>query len=139
MKDIVLYSDGSSLGNPGAGGYCGIISYKDKQRIVSGGEPNTTNNRMELKAVIESLKVLKEPCSVRLYSDSTYVVNAINSWLDGWIKKRFKNVKNVDLWMEYIEVSKLHKVYANWVKAHSVDEMNNRCDEIAKEEAKRYI
>ncbi len=138
MKRITLYSDGSSLGNPGAGGYCGILSYKESEKIVKGGERESTNNRMELKAVIESLKTLKEPCEIDLYSDSIYVVKGIKEWLQNWIKKNFKNVKNPDLWMEYIEISKEHKVNANWVKAHADNEQNNRCDKIAKEEALKF-
>lgn len=138
MKKITLYSDGSSLGNPGAGGWCGILCYKDKERIVSGGEANVTNNQMELKAVIESLKVLKEPCEVELVSDSKYVCEAINSWLKNWIKKDFKDVKNLDLWKEYLEISAPHKVKATWVKGHSGFIYNERCDTIAKEEAQKY-
>ena len=94
MKKIFLYCDGSSLGNPGAGGWCGILRYKDKERVLSGGEANVTNNQMELRAVIESLKALKEPCEVELVSDSKYVCEAINSWLKNWIAKKFKDVKN---------------------------------------------
>jgi ribonuclease HI len=139
MKEIFLYTDGSSLGNPGAGGYCGILKYKDAQRIISGGEENTTNNRMELKAVIESLKVLKEPCKVNLYSDSKYVVDAIGGWIFGWIKKNFKGVKNPDLWQEFLEVSKIHKVEANWIKAHNGHFENEQCDSIAKSEAEKFI
>jgi ribonuclease HI len=135
MKKIYLYSDGSSLGNPGPGGYCAILRYKDYEKIVKGGEPNTTNNRMELKAVIEALKKLKEPCEVVIYSDSNYVVKAINEWLDLWIKKDFKNVKNVDLWREFLKVSKSHKITAFWVKGHSGHKENEICDKIAKEEA----
>ncbi|RDU69755.1 ribonuclease HI [Helicobacter brantae] len=138
MKKITLYSDGSSLGNPGAGGWCGILCYKDKERIVSGGEANATNNQMELKAVIESLKVLKEPCEVELVSDSKYVCEAINSWLKNWIKKDFKDVKNPHLWREYLQVSAPHKVKATWVKGHCGFVYNERCDTIAKEEAQKY-
>ncbi|BCD59473.1 MULTISPECIES: ribonuclease HI [unclassified Nitratiruptor] len=136
MKKVSLFSDGSSLGNPGPGGYCAILRYKDNEKIIKGGEPHTTNNRMELKAVIEGLKALKEPCVVTVYSDSNYVVQAINSWLSGWIKKDFKNVKNPDLWKEFIEVAKPHRIKAVWVKGHSGHEENERCDEIAKEMAK---
>ncbi|BAF69328.1 ribonuclease HI [Nitratiruptor sp. SB155-2] len=136
MKKVSLFSDGSSLGNPGPGGYCAILRYKDNEKIIKGGEPHTTNNRMELKAVIEGLKALKEPCIVTVYSDSNYVVQAINSWLSGWIKKDFKNVKNPDLWKEFIEVAKPHRIKAVWVKGHSGHEENERCDKIAKEMAK---
>lgn len=135
MKKIYLFSDGSSLGNPGAGGYCAILRYGEKEKIVSGGEPNTTNNRMELKAVIEGLKSLKEPCIVDIVSDSTYVTKAISDWLKNWIKKDFKNVKNVDLWKEFIKVSHTHKLNPIWVRGHNGHRENEICDEIAKEEA----
>ncbi len=135
MKRVYLFSDGSSLGNPGPGGYCAILRYKDRERIVKGGESRTTNNRMELKAVIEGLKALKEPCEVEVYSDSNYVVKALNEWLENWIAKDFKNVKNRDLWQEYLRVSKPHKIMAYWVKAHSGHKENEICDKIAKEEA----
>lgn len=138
MKKITLYCDGSSLGNPGAGGWCGILRYKDKEKVLSGGEANVTNNQMELKAVIESLKALKEPCEVELVSDSKYVCEAINSWLGSWIAKGFKNVKNPTLWQEYLQVSSPHKVRATWVRGHSGHIYNERCDEIAREQAQKY-
>ena len=135
MKKITLFSDGSALGNPGPGGYGTILVYKGREKIISGGEPYTTNNRMELKGTIEGLKALKEPCEVEIVSDSSYVVKGINEWLEGWIKREFKKVKNVDLWREYIEVSKPHKIKAVWVKGHNGHTENERCDEIAKAEA----
>ena len=135
MKRVLLFSDGSSLGNPGPGGYCAILRYKENEKIISGGEPHTTNNRMELRAVIEGLKALKEPCIVEIYSDSNYVVQAINQWLSGWVRKNFKNVKNPDLWREFVEVAKPHKLRAIWVKGHAGHEENERCDKIAKQMA----
>jgi len=135
MKEVLLYTDGSSLGNPGAGGYCGILVYKDKQKIIKGGESFTTSNRMELRAVNESLKALKEPCSIRLYADSQYVCNGINEWLKGWIKKRFSKVKNRDLWEEYIALSNPHNIEAFWVRGHDGHFMNEKCDTIAREQA----
>ncbi len=138
MKKITLFSDGSSLGNPGPGGYCAILRYKDHEKVICGGEPHTTNNRMELKAVIEGLKALKEPCIVEIYSDSTYVVQAINKWLEGWIKKGFKNVKNPELWQEFVEVAKPHRIKAYWVKGHAGHEENERCDKIAKQMAQSF-
>jgi ribonuclease HI len=137
MKKISLFSDGSSLGNPGPGGYCAILRYKDHEKIIKGCEPHTTNNRMELKAVIEGLKALKEPCIVEVYSDSSYVVKAINEWLHGWVKKNFKNIKNPDLWREFVQVSQKHRIKAIWVKGHSGHTENELCDKIAKEEATR--
>jgi len=135
MKRVLLFSDGSSLGNPGPGGYCAILRYKENEKIISGGEPHTTNNRMELRAVIEGLKALKEPCIVEIYSDSNYVVQAINQWLSGWVRKNFKNVKNPDLWREFVEVAQPHKLRAIWVKGHAGHEENERCDKIAKQMA----
>ena len=107
----------------------------NKEKIISGGEIHTTNNRMELSGVIEGLKALKEPCEVEIVSDSSYVVKAINEWLISWIKRDFKKVKNIDLWHEYLNVSKPHKIKATWVRGHNGHEENERCDELAKKEA----
>ena len=137
MKKIDIFTDGSCLGNPGEGGWCAILRYKGHQKILSGGERETTNNRMELTAVIKALEALKEPCEIELYSDSTYVLKGLNEWLEGWIKKDFKKVKNVDLWKKYIEVSKPHKIHINWIKGHSGHTENEICDKIAKEEAQK--
>jgi len=138
MKKITLYSDGSSLGNPGPGGYGTILTFGDKEKVLSGGEAHTTNNRMELMGVIAGIEALKEPCEVEVVSDSTYVVNAINKWLSGWIKKDFKKIKNPDLWKRYMETSTIHKVTGTWVRGHNGHEENERCDIIAKEEAQKY-
>lgn len=135
MKHVFLFSDGSALGNPGPGGFGTILRFGEKERIVKGNEPHTTNNRMELRGVIEGLRALKEPCKVTVVSDSSYVVNAINKWLSNWQKKSFKNIKNVDLWQEYLKVSSKHDVYAEWIKGHDGHLENERCDEIAKGEA----
>ena len=135
MKKVTLFSDGSALGNPGPGGYGTILQYGNKEKIISGGEIHTTNNRMELRGVIEGLKALKEPCEVEIVSDSSYVVKAINEWLISWIKRDFKKVKNIDLWHEYLNVSKPHKIKATWVRGHNGHEENERCDELAKKEA----
>ena len=137
MKKITLFSDGSALGNPGPGGYGTILRYGNKEKEIVGGEGYTTNNRMELLGVIEGLKALKEPCEVEIISDSSYVTKGINEWLKNWIKKDFKKVKNVDLWKEYIEVSKPHKIYAIWVRGHNGHIENERCDLLAREEAQR--
>ncbi len=137
MKQVHLFSDGSSLGNPGRGGYCAILRYQDKEKIISGAQNDATNNQMELKAVIEGLKALKEPCSVEIVSDSSYVVKGINEWLDGWVKKEFKKVKNPDLWREYLEVAKPHRINATWVRGHAGHAENEKCDRIAKEEAEK--
>jgi len=136
-KQVTLYSDGSSLGNPGPGGYGGILEFNGHEKEFYGGEAHTTNNRMELRGVIEGLKFIKEPCNVTVISDSSYVVNAINSWLEGWVKRSFKKVKNVDLWEEYLEFSKPHTVTGVWVRGHDGHEENERCDKLAYDEAQR--
>ena len=136
-KQITLYSDGSSLGNPGPGGYGGILSYKGHTKEYVGGEPHTTNNRMELRGVIEGLKLLKEPCDVEVVSDSSYVIKAINEWLPNWVKKDFKKVKNSDLWREYLAVAKPHTIRGTWVRGHDGHAENERCDALARNEAER--
>ena len=138
MKQITLFSDGSALGNPGPGGYGTILLYNGKERVLSGGELHTTNNRMELFGVIEGLRALKEPCEVEVISDSSYVVKGINEWLDNWIKRDFKKVKNPDLWHEYVKVSERHDVVGTWVKGHAGHEENERCDEIARAKAEEF-
>ena len=143
MKNIEIYTDGACSGNPGPGGYCAILSYLKNERIVSGSEENTTNNRMELRAVIEGLSALKEPCKVKLYTDSAYVSNAINNnWLNEWQLKGWKNsqkkeVLNKDLWLELLEMITKHKVEFIKVKGHSDNEKNNRCDLIARNEIEK--
>ncbi len=137
MKKITLFSDGSALGNPGPGGFGTILRYMDKERIISGGERHTTNNRMELKGVVEGLRVLKEPCEVEVISDSSYVVKGINEWLRGWIARDFKKVKNPDLWNEYIQVSQQHTIKATWVRGHNGHDENEKCDILAKEQAQK--
>ncbi len=142
MKKISIYTDGSSLGNPGPGGYCAILEYETNgklhKKIVSGGEAHTTNNRMELKAAIEGLKALKSGCIVDIITDSKYVADAINGWLAGWIKKNFKDVKNTDLWAEYMEAAKPHKVRGVWVRGHNGHPQNEECDQVAKSEAEKF-
>ena len=137
MKKITLFSDGSALGNPGPGGYGVILRYGEKEREIFGAHEHTTNNRMELLGVIEGLKALKEPCEVDVVSDSSYVIKGINEWLDGWIKRDFKKVKNPDLWREYIEVSKPHKIHGIWVRGHDGHAENERCDTLAREAAEK--
>lgn len=135
MKKIALFCDGSSLGNPGFGGYCAILRYGENERIVSGGQKDATNNQMELLAVIKGLEALREPCEVTITSDSSYVVKGINEWLSGWVKKNFAKVKNPELWEYYLQVAHGHKIKAIWVRGHNGHEENERCDIIAKNEA----
>lgn len=135
MKKIRIYTDGSCLNNPGFGGYAYIMRYKEHEKIGSGSQKDTTNNRMELLAIIEALKTLKEACEVELFTDSKLMVQSINEWLETWVKKGFKGKKNVDLWQEYLKVSKDHKIKAFWVKAHNNHPENEKCDKLAREAA----
>ncbi len=138
MKKVTLYTDGACSGNPGKGGWACVLLYGDFRREISGGEQLTTNNKMELRAVIEGLTALKEPCDVEVYSDSTYVVNAFaENWISGWEKRAWRNVKNADLWHTLIGLTKIHNVKFNKVKGHSDNELNNRCDELARGEIKK--
>jgi len=141
-KNITLYSDGSSLGNPGPGGWGTILEFNGHEKELSGGNPNTTNNQMELQGVIEGLKALKEPCIVQIYSDSKYVVQAIEEWLVNWVRNNWKTagkkpVKNQELWQEYLDVSKKQTIKANWVKGHAGHPQNERCDILARDEAEK--
>ena len=143
MKKVEVYTDGACSGNPGVGGYCAILIYNGIEKVISGSEIDTTNNRMELKAVIVGLKALKESCEVDLYSDSQYVIDAFNQkWIDCWKDNNWRNsskkqVKNVDLWIELLELTKMHKVNFIKVKGHSDNQYNNRCDKIAVSEYKK--
>ena len=138
MEQVTIYTDDACSGNPGPGGWGAVLMYQDHKKEISGGKDNTTNNVMELTAVIEALKQLKFPCKVKLYSDSAYVVNAfLQNWLEGWIKNGWKNsskepVKNKELWQELYELTKIHEVEFIKVKGHSDNEYNNRCDELAR-------
>lgn len=130
---IHIYTDGASRGNPGPGGFGVVLMYKDKYKELSEGYKNTTNNRMELMAVIRGLEAIKEEgWEVQVYSDSQYVVNAVKKgWLWGWQKKGFKDKKNPDLWKRFIELYNKHKVHLNWVRGHAGDTHNERCDTLA--------
>ena len=150
MNDVIIYTDGSARGNPnGPGGYGTVLSYTDAKGQVHTGEYSqgyvkTTNNRMELTAVLTALRLLKEPCIVELYSDSKYVVDAIDKgWLYGWQKKDWikadkKPVLNVDLWQQLLPELKRHDVRLHWVKGHAENEKNNRCDQLAVAESKKF-
>jgi ribonuclease HI len=141
LKKIRIYTDGACSGNPGPGDWGAILIYGDVQKELSGGEPDTTNNRMELLSVIEALSALREPCEVALYSDSQYVTNAINKgWLNSWRMTGFRRksgpVKNPDLWQRLIPLLERHNVTFIWVKGHAENEYNNRCDELARAQTK---
>lgn len=137
MRNVNIYTDGACSGNPGVGGWGTILEYRGKEKELSGAQKETTNNRMELTAVIEGLKALKEPCSVTLYTDSQYVVNAINlGWVfgwkrNGWRKADKKPALNVDLWEELLDLLETHEVKLIWVKGHDGHPQNERCDQLA--------
>ena len=138
MDKVIIYTDGACSGNPGPGGWGSILMMGENRKEISGGKKDTTNNVMELTAVIEALKLLKRPCKVDLYSDSAYVVNAfLQNWILGWIKNSWKNsskeeVKNIELWQELFSLTKIHDVTFHKVKGHADNEYNNRCDELAR-------
>lgn len=137
VKPVIMYTDGASAGNPGPGGYGTILTYNAKRKELSGGFRRTTNNRMELLAVIEGLKALKKPCTVEVYSDSKYVVDSVaKGWIFGWEKKGFKGKKNPDLWQQFLQLYRQHNVRFFWVKGHAGHPMNERCDELAVRAAK---
>lgn len=132
MKSVKLFSDGSCLGNPGAGGWAYILQYGDAIKKASGAEAMTTNNQMELTAAIMGLSALKQPCRVELFTDSEYVVKAINSWLAKWIVTDFKGKKNADLWRRYLAAAAPHEIRASWVKGHAGHPQNEECDAMAR-------
>ena len=138
MENVVIYTDGACSGNPGPGGWGAILMYGEHKKEISGGEKNTTNNIMEITAVIEGLKCLKIESNVEIYSDSAYVVNAFkNGWIYNWMKNGWRTsnkepVKNKELWIELYDFTKVHEIEFIKVKGHSDNEFNNRCDELAR-------
>ncbi len=142
MKTVTLYTDGACSGNPGPGGWGAILEYQGTEKELSGGESSTTNNRMELTAVIAGLSALKEPCVVELYSDSKYVIDGLSkgwaeSWRkNGWRKADKKPALNPDLWETLLELTEKHTLHYHWVKGHAENEKNNRCDQMAVAAAK---
>ncbi|MEM7602233.1 MAG: ribonuclease HI [Verrucomicrobiota bacterium] len=141
MKHVEIYTDGSSRGNPGPGGYGTVVKFGPHTRELAQGFVETTNNRMEILAAVAGLEILKEPCRVTVYSDSRYLVDAqTKDWVAGWkarnwIKKDKKEVKNVDLWMRLEEAAEGHEIEWQWVKGHAGHEMNELCDKLATEAA----
>lgn len=140
MQKVIIYTDGACSGNPGPGGWAAILIANENKKEISGGMKNTTNNIMELTAILEGLKALKVQCEVEVYSDSAYSVNGFNKgWIYNWIKKGWKtsdgsSVKNKEIWQEIYDLTKRHKVTFIKVKGHSDNELNNRCDELARAE-----
>ena len=136
MKQVIIYTDGACRGNQGPGGWGALIKFEGVAKEIFGGQNNTTNNQMELKAAIEGLKALKEPCIVNLTTDSKYVMQGITSWIDNWKKNNWKNstkkdVKNKDLWVELDKYVEIHDVKWSWVKGHSGHEKNEIADQLA--------
>lgn len=144
MYNITVYTDGACSGNPGSGGWAALLICNEKTKEISGYENNTTNNKMELQAVIEALKAIKKPSNVTVYSDSAYVVNAfLQGWVDKWIKQGWrtcgkKPVQNQELWVELIALSSIHNVNFKKVAGHADNEFNNRCDELARAAIKNH-
>jgi len=144
-KHVEIYTDGACSGNPGPGGWGVVLRYGEREKELSGGEAQTTNNRMELTAVIKALEALKESCQISLYTDSKYVSDAFNQgWIYGWMKKGWKKadnkpVLNVELWQRLYELWKKHEITLIWVKGHAENRYNNRCDELAVVESKKFL
>ena len=144
MKTVTLYTDGACSGNPGPGGWGAILEFMGHEKEMSGGEASTTNNRMELTAVIMGLRALKEPCVVELYSDSKYVIDGLQKgWAEswrrrGWVKSDKKPALNPDLWGELLDLTEKHTLHYHRVKGHAENEKNNRCDELAVAEWKKF-
>lgn len=143
MRKVLIYTDGACSGNPGPGGWAAILMHGGHEKVISGYEKDTTNNKMELFAAISALRCLKEPCEVELYSDSAYLVNGFEKkWIEGWKAKGWINsskepVKNIELWRELDILNKTHNIKWIKVKGHSDNEFNNRCDKLAVEEIKK--
>ena len=144
MKTVTIYTDGACSGNPGPGGWGAILRYKETEKELSGGAADTTNNRMELTAVIEALALLKESCVVELYSDSKYVIDGLSKgWAKGWqkrgwIKSDKRPALNPDLWERLLALTDRHGMHYHWVKGHAENEKNNRCDQMAVAESKKF-
>ena len=144
MKTVTLYTDGACSGNPGPGGWGAILEFMGHEKELSGGEESTTNNRMELTAVIRGLQALKEPCVVELYSDSKYVIDGLQkgwaaSWRKkGWVKSDKKPALNPDLWGQLLDLTEKHTLRYHWVKGHAENEKNNRCDQLAVAQSQLY-
>ncbi len=145
MKKVEIFTDGACKGNPGAGGWGAILRYKEVEKEISGGEKNTTNNRMELTAVIKALELLKEPCQVSLYTDSQYIANALTKgWAkkwkaNGWMRNKKEKALNPELWDRLLNLYDVHQIDVNWVKGHAGHPENERCDRLAVNAAEKFV
>lgn len=143
-KEVKIYTDGACSGNPGPGGWAAILRYNGVEKELSGGEARTTNNRMELAGILSALEALKEPCDVELFSDSQYVVKAMGEgWArrwkaNGWMRNKKDPALNADLWERLLNLCSIHRVTFRWVKGHAENPCNNRCDELAVAESKKF-
>lgn len=143
-QTVDIYTDGACSGNPGPGGYGSLLKWGEATKEISGYAPDTTNNRMEMMAVIEALRQLKRPCKVRLFTDSEYVMKGITEWVPRWLKKNWmtaqkKPVQNRDLWEEILRLSRKHQIEWKWVKGHNNHPENERCDHLARNAIKNYL
>jgi ribonuclease HI len=138
-KHIIIHTDGACKGNPGIGGWAATLEYRGVVKEISGVVEHTTNNQMELRAVIEALKALKEPCKIELYTDSQYVQKGMLEWIKTWKIKNWKNVKNVELWQELDSLASKHNISWHWVRGHSGHDGNERVDELANLAIKDYL
>lgn len=144
MKEVTVYTDGACSGNPGPGGWGAVLYYKTLRKEISGGEADTTNNRMEMTALIRALSLLKEPCLVHLYSDSKYVIDGLQKgWAEGWKRRGWKKsdgkpALNPDLWAQLLELTSIHKLDYHWLKGHAGHPENERCDEMAVAESRKF-
>lgn len=145
MKEVEIFTDGACKGNPGPGGWGAVLRYNGTEKEISGGEAQTTNNKMELSAVIKALELLKEPCSVTLYSDSQYVCNALKlGWAkkwqqNNWMRNKKEPALNPELWEQLLKLCDVHQVQVVWVKGHAGHPENERCDRLAVTEAEKYM
>jgi ribonuclease HI len=143
MKKVTIYTDGACSGNPGPGGWGALLRFNGQEKELSGGESQTTNNRMEMTAVIEALRALNSRCSLEITTDSEYVKNGITKWIFSWMKNNWKtkarkDVKNRELWEELWKLSQEHDIQWKWIKGHSGHPENERCDELARSEIEKY-
>lgn len=145
MKKVDIYTDGACSGNPGPGGWGAILRFGPHEKELSGGEPNTTNNRMELTAVIEALSALKESCEITIHSDSKYIIDAIQQgWAkkwraNGWMRNKKDKALNPDLWGQLLDLLEQHQVTFHWVKGHAGHPENERCDQLAVAQSQKYV
>ncbi len=144
MKSVTVYTDGACSGNPGPGGWAAVLMYGEHKRELSGGAASTTNNRMEMTAIISALSALKEPCIVELYSDSRYVLDALEKgWAvrwrrNGWKRNKSEAALNPDLWETLLNLTERHDVHCHWVRGHADNPYNNRCDALAVAESRKF-